>query len=468
MMATTSILIVFMLLLSTMNTRTTNTIEEERALNQSQWWSGKNISSICYWPGIVCNKARSIIKFSLLTSDYRPFSPPQLRAVNWTAFFNLVSLDLSGISLWGTIPENICALLKLTHLNISHNNLEGKLPPTIANLTHLVMFDVSFKNITGQIPKEIGSLTNLVKLDLSSNKFSGSIPSSLGFLCSLIHMQMSQNFLSGEIPREIGKLKNLTVLDLSNNQLTGPIPPALDIIQSTEDFDIKYCIGTGAYGSVNRAQLPSGKIVALKKLHRLESQEPCFDRSFHNEVKMLTEIRHRNIVKLYGYCLHNSNILLHSELEAFVSDFGTARILDPDSSNQTPLVGTVGYIAPELAYTLSVTEKCDVYSFGVVALETMMGKHPGEFISFLRNSGAPNMLLKDVLDSRFHLPFNGRDAKDLVLVVTLALSCLCTYPRSRPTMKDVANEFLASKPPLLLPFSYISIQQLSNKESINL
>ncbi|KAI4353911.1 hypothetical protein L6164_002831 [Bauhinia variegata] len=455
-MMATSILIVFVVLLGTINTITTNTIEEERALTQSNWWSGKNISSRCYWHGIVCNKAGSIIKFSLLTSDYLPFSPPQLRSVNWTAFPNLVSLDLSGISLWGTIPENIGALLKLTYLNISHNNLEGKLPPTIANLTHLVMFDVSFNNINGQIPEEIGSLTNLVKLDLSSNKFSGSIPSSLGFLSSLIHMQMSQNFLFGKIPREIGKLKNLTVLDLSTNQLTGPIPLALGKLFSLkvlslslnkitgfipveignlthlEILDISdnqltgpipsnvVLHGTGAYGSVYRAQLPSGKIVALKKLHRLESEEPSFDSSFRNEVKFLTDIRHRNIVKLYGYILHNRCMFLVYEYmdrrsllwvlsnddevqelnwrKRNVSDFGTARILDPDSSNQTLLIGTVGYIAPELAYTLSVTEKCDVYSLGVVALETMTGKHPGDFISSLRSSGAPNMLLKDAKD----------------------------------------------------------------------
>ncbi|KAL1531761.1 MDIS1-interacting receptor like kinase 2-like [Salvia divinorum] len=52
------------------------------------------------------------------------------------------------------------------------------------------------------------------------------------------------------------------------------------------------------------------------------------------------------------------------------------RLLDPDSSNQTLLVGTRGYIAPELAFTMVVTEKCDVYSFGVVALEIMFGDHP--------------------------------------------------------------------------------------------
>ncbi|KAK8662429.1 hypothetical protein V6N13_092003 [Hibiscus sabdariffa] len=61
-------------------------------------------------------------------------------------------------------------------------------------------------------------------------------------------------------------------------------------------------------------------------------------------------------------------------------DFGTAKLLDPDSSNQTMPVGTYGYVAPELAYTMVVTEKCDVYSFGVLALETLMGKHPGKLL----------------------------------------------------------------------------------------
>ncbi|KAF7838866.1 MDIS1-interacting receptor like kinase 2-like [Senna tora] len=65
-----------------------------------------------------------------------------------------------------------------------------------------------------------------------------------------------------------------------------------------------------AYDSVYRALIHTGKIVALKKLHKLEFENPTFDKSFRNETKMLTEIRHRNIVKLYGFCLHNKNMFL--------------------------------------------------------------------------------------------------------------------------------------------------------------
>ncbi|PPR80933.1 hypothetical protein GOBAR_AA39783 [Gossypium barbadense] len=58
--------------------------------------------------------------------------------------------------------------------------------------------------------------------------------------------------------------------------------------------------------------------------------------------------------------ISSNNILLNSELEAFIVDFGTARFLTPDSSNQTVIVGTYGYIAPEFIFSLVVTEKCDV------------------------------------------------------------------------------------------------------------
>ncbi|QHN87098.1 Stkq [Arachis hypogaea] len=250
-----------------------------------------------------------------------------------------------------------------------------------------------------------------------------------------------------------------------------------------------YCIGTGAYGSVYRAQLPSGKVVALKKLHQLESQNPSFDKSFRNEVKMLTQIIHRNIVKFHGFCLHNRCMFLIYEymergnlfyalriddeaeelswsqrvniLHVVVSDFGTARLIDPDSSNQTLQVGTYEYLAPELAYMLTLTEKCDVYSFGVVALETLMGRHMGDLISSLFESSSKNIIVKDLLDSRIHLPSCQKDIQVIVQVVTLALACLHSNSKSRLSMQQVAHELSNFKQSsLILPLSEITVQQL--------
>ena len=107
-----------------------------------------------------------------------------------------------------------------------------------------------------------------------------------------------------------------------------------------------------------------------------------------------------------------------------------------------------------------MTEKCDVYSFGVVALETLMGRHPGELISSLFNSSTENILLKDLLDSRITFPFCRKDTQAIVRVATLALACLHSNPKSRPSMQQVAHKLSNSKQTLPVPFSEISINQL--------
>ncbi|XP_062015987.1 MDIS1-interacting receptor like kinase 2-like [Rosa rugosa] len=307
-----------------------------------------------------------------------------------------------------------------------------------------------------------------------------------------------------------------------------------DIIEATEEFDIKFCIGTGTYGSVYKAQLPSGKVVALKKLQHWEAEEPALFKCFSNEIRMLSEIRHRNIVKLHGFCLHkrcmflvyeykergslysvlsndieaaeldwtkrvhiieglahalsymhqnctipiihrnvtSSNILLNSEMMGSLSDFGTARLLYPNFSNRTMLAGTPGYVAPELAFTMAVTEKCDVYGFGVVALEIIMGRHPGELISLIATSSlmstkSPSVLqimLKDVLDPRLSPPRIQPVASSVVMLTTLALACLQSKPKCRPTMEHVSKELLNRTPRLSKPLHEISIQELMNQE----
>jgi len=121
----------------------------------------------------------------------------------------------------------------------------------------------------------------------------------------------------------------------------------------------------------------------------------------------------------------------------------------------------------ELAYTLSVTEKCDVYSFGVVTLETLMGKHPGELISSLSKSTTQNMLLKDVLDSRLPLPLR-KDAQDIYLMVNVALSCLCLKPNLRPSMQQVVEKFSSFKLPLYLPIHEVFIDQVMNQDIVHL
>ncbi|KAF5190762.1 Mdis1-interacting receptor like kinase, partial [Thalictrum thalictroides] len=133
------------------------------------------------------------------------------------------------------------------------------------------------------------------------------------------------------------------------------------------------------------------------------------------------------------------------------------RLLDPDSSNQTLRVGTYGYIAPELAYTMVVTEKCDVYSFGVVALETVMGKHPGDLLSSLSSPAAQTLMMKDLLDPRLSPPVDRKIIRDLALVVQLALACVQSRPQHRPSIQHVCQVLVSHVQPLHQPLEEILI-----------
>eukprot|EP00268_Persea_americana_P011525 TRINITY_DN14863_c0_g3_i4.p1 TRINITY_DN14863_c0_g3~~TRINITY_DN14863_c0_g3_i4.p1 ORF type:complete len:456 (+),score=62.39 TRINITY_DN14863_c0_g3_i4:105-1472(+) len=294
-----------------------------------------------------------------------------------------------------------------------------------------------------------------------------------------------------------------------------------DIVEATENFDDIYCIGMGGNGMVYEAELSTGQIVAVKKFHSLGNGDIIDMKSFRNEIRTLINIRHRNIVKLYGFCSHarykflvyeymekgsldlilssvqgateldwykrtnvikgmaralsymhhdcampmvhrdisSKNILLNPKFEACIADFGIARLLKPNSTNSTVIAGTYGYIAPELACTTRVTEKCDVYSFGVVALEVMVGKHPADLISSLSSPGGENILLKDVVDQRIPPP-SPQVATEVISAITLALACVRTRPESRPTMKHISRELSAHKTPFHAPFHSITLFQL--------
>ena len=112
-----------------------------------------------------------------------------------------------------------------------------------------------------------------------------------------------------------------------------------------------------------------------------------------------------------------------------------------------------------------VTEKCDVYSFGVVALETIMGKHPGELLSSMASPSSQNMMITDVLDPRLESPTNPIVAGNITLVAMLAFACLRPEPRSRPTMQHISQVFLSRKKALATPLRTISLRELRNQET---
>ncbi|CDP14155.1 unnamed protein product [Coffea canephora] len=507
---------------------------------------------------------KSLVELDLSNNRFSGNIPQTLGQLS-----NLDFLDLSNNHFNGTIPSALFNLTNLSRLDIHSNpSMGGFLPEEIGNLKslwYLWTLDLSHNILSGTVPS---SLLRLGNVDLSYNTLEGELPCELVIEFGLERFAGNPGLrhdstLCGASPSVVGNHRHHTPyyiiglgVSLGAFSLIGGLAIYIfcktkvkkvevelidnkhgdmfriwnydgnmayeDIIKATNDFDVSYCIGTGGYGSVYRAQLPSGKLVALKKLHRLEGENLNFDKSFRNEANMLSKIRHRNIVKLFGFCLHqrcmfliyeymdrgslfcilrdeseaveldwvkrvnlikgiagalsylhhdcdppiihrdvsSNNILLNSQLEATLSDFGTARILELDSSNQTVIAGTFGYMAPELAYTMVVTEKSDAYSFGVVVLETLFGKHPQDFLSSFSSQPNEPTMLKDLLDARLPPPTNPLVVRNVVFATALALDCINANPKCRPTMQQVVNRFEVGRRESTRPLHTIAVNQL--------
>ncbi|KAI5338024.1 hypothetical protein L3X38_017295 [Prunus dulcis] len=153
----------------------------------------------------------------------------------------------------------------------------------------------------------------------------------------------------------------------------------------------------------------------------------------------LSDMQHNCLPPIVHRDISSKNVLLDSEYEACVSDFGTAKFLNPESTNWTATV--------ELAYTMEVTETCDGYSFGVVTLEIIIGRHPGDVFSSLSSgaspsssstSPAPEMSILDVLDQCISPP-SKREAEEVVSLVKIAFASLNPSPQCRPTMEKVSQ-----------------------------
>ncbi|KAG2689255.1 hypothetical protein I3760_09G132000 [Carya illinoinensis] len=416
---------------------------------------------------------------------------------------DLLVADLSSNSLSGPLSLELGNVKVLIELDLSNNQLSGDIPVTIGSLKNLYFLSLAGNQLEGSIPKSFGDLVSLEQLDVSNNNLSGEIPKSLEALIYLKYLNVSFNRLRGEIPTR-GPFPNFSATSfMSDDALCGapqlqvlpckkdtsrstrskirhiltfllpaigltlilvaslvliskkfqkkstglvdlsPLAPwrrvsHYELLRATEWFNPSKLIGEGSFGSVYKATFLDGKDFAIKVLNL--QIEGAFH-SFDVECELLSNIRHRNLVKIISACsnidfkaivleympngnletwlysgdrflsmlqrlnimidvataleylhfgysktivhcdLKPNNILLDEEMVAHVADFGISKLLeDEDLIKRTMTLATIGYMAPEYGSEGIVSTRGDVYSYGILLMETFTRKKPTDNI----------------------------------------------------------------------------------------
>jgi len=305
-----------------------------------------------------------------------------------------------------------------------------------------------------------------------------------------------------------------------------------DLFRATEGIKNENLLGIGGFGRVYKGVLPISKqVVAVKKISHDSNQGI---KEFVSEVVSIGRLQHRNLVQLLGYCrrkgelilvyeymsrgslekyiydedkptlsweqrfrvikgiasgllylheewekvvLHRdikpSNVLLDDEMNGRLGDFGLARLYDHGADPQTThVVGTIGYLDPEMARTSKATPRTDVFSFGIFLLEVICGRKPIEQTA--QDSNKQLMLVDWVLNFWHKGSLTGAvdpklqgayDADEACLLLKLGLLCSHPFINARPNMRQVMHYLSGNMPlpvqltPADMSFNMLSLMQ---------
>lgn len=414
--------------------------------------------------------------------------PPEISNIHILNYLNLSRNHLNQ-----TIPRSIDTIKSLTIADFSFNDLSGKLPESGQFSCFNASSFAGNPHLCGSLLNNPCNFTTITSTPRRGPAYFKLI-FALGLLiCSLVFAAAAM-IKAKSLKRNGPDSWKMTTFQKLEFKVS-------DILECVKDGNV---IGRGGAGIVYHGKMPDGVEIAVKKLLGFGSNS--HDHGFRAEIQTLGNIRHRNIVRLLAFCsnketnllvyeymrngslgealhgkkgaflgwnlrykaaieaagglcyLHHdcsplivhrdvksNNILLDSNFEAHVADFGLAKFLMDGAASEcmSAIAGSYGYIAPEYAYTLKVDEKSDVYSFGVVLLELITGRRPvgdfGEGVDIVQWTKRVTKCCKEevmgIVDPRLTMVPKD-EAMHLFFV---ALLCIHENSVERPTMREVVQ-----------------------------
>ncbi|XP_073312958.1 uncharacterized protein [Primulina huaijiensis] len=240
-------------------------------------WSDRDATP-CNWTGVKCNDQNSVVSVHLSGASLYGSFP-----VSICSLPSLSSLSLANNSIGSSLPLSISSCLNLTYLDLSENILVGPIPYTLSELRFLRYLNLAANNFSGSLPANLGHFRQLETLILAENLLNDTIPAALGNITSLKFLVLAYNpFSPGHLPPEFGNLTNLEELWLTDCHLVGSIPESFSRLNRLRNFDLASNALSGS--------LPSF-ISQLKSLVQIELYSNLFNANLPTGWSNLTDLK---------------------------------------------------------------------------------------------------------------------------------------------------------------------------------